>query len=358
MANSNSQYSWRQGPGGLRYDPSMPEWLKRQFVWQDGGEGGNGQWVLPEAARDEEGNELMLADDRGDIVANGESVLQEGKTARWIPGLGWAANIADTDSTGKFERRQRRGKIIAGTIIGGSALAGMALAGAGGAGAAGGAGGSSGLAATVPADLALSGGAVAPGYTLAEIPAITGAGGTAAGGGGLAGLGAASSGGGGGLAASVPADLALSTGGAGASTALDAMPAIQQAGGGSSMLSQAYNAAGGAQGIARMGMGLAGLGAAASGDGGGNGGETDPQNIIEQMANANRVDHNTPIGNRRWAKDPATGRWTVTDSMSPVEQENFGNVQTLNAGVTQAARDRLAALLAQPRRRYDRPYGT
>lgn len=187
----------------------------------------------------------------------------------------------------------------------------------------------------------------ATGTALDAMPTIQQAGGA----GGLSGLGQAASGG-----ASVPGDMALSTGG-GASTALDAMPAIQQAGSGSSMLGQAYNAVGGAQGIARMGLGLASLGAASSG-GGGSGGETDPQNIIEQMANANRVDQNTPIGSRRWSQDPATGRWTVNDSMSPTEQANFEGVQGLNSSVTQMARDRLAALLAKPTQRYDRPLGS
>lgn len=345
MPDSNSQYAWRQGLGGLRYDPSMPEWLRRQYEWQEGEGGGSGQWVMRDAPVDEEGNTLILADDRGDIVANGENELIDGKTARWIPGLGWAANADDTRSTGKFERRQRRNQMIAGTIIGGSALAGLALAG--GAGAAGGAAaggeglGAAGGAGGLGLELGAGGNGVLQGGS-----AVTGWAPTGGSAGGLAGLGQAAAGGGG----VAPEGLGLALegygGGAGAAGA-----------GGSSMLSQAYNAVGGAQGIGRLGMGLASLGAASSG-GGGSGGETDPQNIIEQMANANRVDHNTPIGNRRWTKDPVTGRWTVTDSMSPEEQANFSNVQGLNSSVTQMARDRLAALLAQPRKRYDRPYGS
>jgi hypothetical protein len=348
---TNSSIPWRT-QGGLQYDPNMPEWLRRQFR-QVGGEDGTGtRMELEGLPMDEQGNQVMFADDRGDIYANGERALQEGRSARFIPGLGWVANAADTDSTGKFESRRRRSQMIAALMVGGGAAAG--LAGVGAAGAAGAGAAEGGLAATIPADIALSGGAAGSSIPLAEIPAITGAGGASTAG-GLSGLGAASSGGG--LAASVPADLALSTGGAGASTALAEMPAIAQAGGGGSLLSQGYNALGGASGIARTGLGLASLGAAASG-GGGQGGETNPQSIIEQMAAANRVDHNTPIGSRRWSQDPATGRWTVNDAMSPEEQANFEGVQGLNASSTQVARDRLAALLAKPVRRYDRPLGT
>jgi hypothetical protein len=185
-------------------------------------------------------------------------------------------------------------------------------------------------------------------------------------GGGLASLGAESLGGGGGAAsgALTPAEMAGGvdvgyTGAAGeplAATGSSSAGPASLANGGSG-LGSVVDAMGGPQGVARMAGGLASLGAA--GGGGGGGGSGDANSIIEQMAQANRVDHNTPIGSRRWSQDPATGRWTVNDSMSETEQANFGNVQQLNAGVTGMARDRLAQLLAQgPRQRYDRPLGT
>lgn len=113
--------------------------------------------------------------------------------------------------------------------------------------------------------------------------------------------------------------------------------------------------------LARGAMGLAALGAG-GGSGGGSGGSggnsDDPGSIIEQMARANRVDQNTPLGSRRWSQDPATGQWTVNDTMDPAEASNFKNVQGMNSSITDMARARLAALLAQPQRpRADRPFG-
>lgn len=346
MPSSNSQLAWRAGDS-LQYHPDMPDWLKRQFIYQDGGEaGGPGQWVMPDAPVDENGNQLVLADDRGDIIANGELALREGRAARYIPGLGWAANLADTDSTGKFERRQRRGKIIAGTIIGGAALAGMAGVGAAGAGA--GAGSAApGAGFTIGAEGAAGVGAGATG----------GASFSGLGGGGLAGLGeAVGSGGGSSSAATVPENLALSQGAGGASPALAEIPAIQQAGGATPGLwDRAVSSLGGYGNIARGALGLASLGAAREGT---SGGETNPQSIIEQMANANRVNHNTPFGSRAWSQG-ADGRWTVNDSLSPEEQANYEGVRGLNSNVTNTARDRLAAFMAQaPRGRYDRPLGS
>lgn len=99
---------------------------------------------------------------------------------------------------------------------------------------------------------------------------------------------------------------------------------------------------------ARLGMGLAALGAGATGSkptGGAAG--SDMGSIIEQMAQANRVNQTTPIGSRQWTHNP-DGSWSVNDSMSAPEQENFTNVQGLNAGVTGMGRDRLAAFLANP----------
>lgn len=107
----------------------------------------------------------------------------------------------------------------------------------------------------------------------------------------------------------------------------------------------------------RAALGLASLGAGLGGGsgGGGGGGSGDANSIIEQMANANRVNHNTPLGSRNWAKGP-DGRWTMNDTMDPAEEANFRNVQGMNASVTDMARQRLAALLAQgPSPRADRP---
>lgn len=106
--------------------------------------------------------------------------------------------------------------------------------------------------------------------------------------------------------------------------------------------------------------GLAGLGVAAAGasHGGSGGGNTDPASIIQQMADANRVNQNTPFGSRNWVQGP-DGRWTVNDTLSEPEAANFANVQQLNSGVTGMARGKLAELLAAgPRQRYDRPLGT
>jgi hypothetical protein len=107
---------------------------------------------------------------------------------------------------------------------------------------------------------------------------------------------------------------------------------------------------------ARLGLGLASLGASAAGTGShANGTPTDAGSIIDQMANANRVDQNTPIGSRAWSQGP-DGRWTVNDTMSAPEQANFENVQGMNAGMTGYTRDMLARLLSAPARgRADAP---
>lgn len=338
----------------------LPEWLRRQYEQQTSGSdaGSESSYFGPGAVvRDAQGREVLLLNDDGSS-SHDDRQINEGAESnrRFDEDLGWVTDLANTNEE-KFKERMRRNRAIALSVIGGMAAAGaggLLGAGAGEAGMVAGAG--EGLAATIPADLAVGGGAAAPGYTLAEIPAIVGGGGAAAGGGagGLAALGEAA--GGGGMAATIPGDIAMNTA-VGSSTALDAMPAIQAAGGGSSGIGRIVQGMGGAQNIARLG--LAGLGAATSSGGGGGGGETNPQSIIEQMAQANRVDHNTPIGSRRWSQDPATGRWTVNDTMSDIEAANFGQVQGMNADVTRMGRDRLAALLAAPaRQRYDRPLGT
>lgn len=235
------------------------------------------------------------------------------------------------------------------TVAVSAALGGAAGLHAMGAGAAG---GSAGLAATIPEDIALGGSAYGGGTALADAPAILSmeqAGLGTAGAGGLSGLGEAASNI---PQAQVPGDLPLNPGSPGASPPLADMPAIQQPGGNGLL-----NSLGGANNLARGALGLYGLGAN-SRNGGGSGGSTDPASIIEQMANVNRVDHNTPLGSRRWSQG-TDGRWTVNDTMDPAEEANFRNVQGLNTNVTGSARDRLAAVLAQPpRQRYDRPLGS
>jgi hypothetical protein len=122
--------------------------------------------------------------------------------------------------------------------------------------------------------------------------------------------------------------------------------------GGGSLLSSL----GGAQNVARLGMGLASLGGAGGSSGSSSGGgNSDAQSIIQQMAQANRVNQNTPFGSRKWTQGP-NGQWQVDDTLSAPEQANFENVQGMNADVTGMARQRLAALLAQPQRgRADAP---
>lgn len=99
---------------------------------------------------------------------------------------------------------------------------------------------------------------------------------------------------------------------------------------------------------ARLGIGVGSALAGASGSShGGGGAGNDMSSIIEQMANANRVNQNTPIGSRQWVHNQ-DGTWTVNDALSKPEQQNFENVQGMNADVTGMARQRLAQLLAQP----------
>lgn len=104
--------------------------------------------------------------------------------------------------------------------------------------------------------------------------------------------------------------------------------------------------------IARGAAGLAALGGSGggsggSGGGGGSGSAGDAGSIIDQMAQANRVNWNTPMGSRNWSRD-ANGQWTVNDTLNPAEQANFEGVQGLNSSVTDMARQRLAALLTRP----------
>ena len=115
----------------------------------------------------------------------------------------------------------------------------------------------------------------------------------------------------------------------------------------------------GVGGLAATIAGLTGGGGTGNTSGGGGdggaGGNDDVRNLIDQMANVNRYDQVNPFGSRHWTQD-ANGRWTVTDSLSPVEQQNLEGVQGLNSGITNMAHERLAQLMAQAARpRADRP---
>lgn len=215
----------------------------------------------------------------------------------------------------------------------------------GAAGAAGGAAGGAGsLGGAVGAGAGAAGGATGltplTGVTLAPETAI-GTMGTygGAGPGGLASLGAS-----GGSGAGVPVtDLSVPAAGGSGSP---------------SLLSQAGSAiANNPAQAARLGLGLAALGGAAhsANSSGSAGASTDPNSIIEQMANANRVNWNTPLGSRAWTHNQ-DGTWAVNDTLNPKEQANFENVQGMNSGVTDYAKQALARLLsAGPTPRADRP---
>lgn len=172
------------------------------------------------------------------------------------------------------------------------------------------------------------------------------AGGAGAGGGGLAGLGAAE-GAGAGLTPLTGVQLAPET-------AIGTMG--EYAGGSPSLLSQAGSAIANNPGqAARLGLGLAALGGAAHSSNASGGAGTDTNSIIEQMANANRVNWKTPLGSRDWTHN-ADGTWGVNDTLNPAEQANFENVQGMNSGVTDYAKQALARLLsAGPAPRADRP---
>lgn len=364
--NSTSRYRAR-----LRSDPSaLPEYLRQQ--WQEmanSGDGGTGSTMSAPGSvlRDSEGNEVVLLEDNGTLsgdVANDGNIAEGVDVAsvrRWDPDLGWVMP-AEYLNQDKFDRRHRRSQAIAGTMMAGGLAGGLLTAGAAGAAGAG------AVAPEGVAGAAGAGGTGAGGLSIEMLPAIaqpemaamgsfpalegigaTGAAGATTGGAsGLAGLGEAAGTPGFSLSAS-------GTGGVGVDS-LAGMGVDGATTAGPSLWDRAVSSLGGYQGIARGALGLASLGAAH--EGGGNGGETNPQSIIEQMANANRVNHNTPFGSRAWSQG-ADGRWTVNDTLSPEEQANYEGVRGINANVTGMTRDRLAALLAAPpRQRYDRPLGS
>jgi hypothetical protein len=225
------------------------------------------------------------------------------------------------------------------TAIGALGEYGGAGALGGGAAAAGGAAGAGGLA-------PLTGVTLAPETAIGTMGTYGGAGG------GLAGLGAS-----GGASGSTGAGLSPLTG-----VQLEPETAIgtmgEYTGGGSpSLLQQAGSAITNNPGqAARLGLGLAAMGGAARSSNTSGGAGTDANSIIEQMANANRVNWNTPLGSRAWDKKP-DGTWAVNDTLNPAEQANFENVQGMNSGVTDYAKQALARLLsAAPAQRADRSF--
>lgn len=359
MANTNDQALYRRYVGqNFSNLDEIPEELRAYLIRQGGGsegEYGGGNFTLDLATlKDKDGRPIFLVNDDGSIHEDHDFNDPENTGRRWDPNWGWVTDAGNVNDNRFKERMRRHGRNALMFIGGMGALgaAGALGAGAGGGAAAGEAAG--GLAANIPSDLVAGVDFAVPtagSVPLVDMPAIVGAGEVGGTAGGLAGLGQAAGGG----AANIPANLVQgvdygAAGGAG--TSLVDMPAIQQAGG-SSGIGRVVDALGGTGNIVR---GLAGLGMVAGGSSGGSG-STDVGDIINQMANVNRVDHNTPIGSRRWTQG-ADGRWSVDDTMSPEEEANFRNVQGLNQGVTQFARDQLAALLARgPRQRYDRPLG-
>lgn len=230
------------------------------------------------------------------------------------------------------------------TMGAGGTLAGLGAAGGLGEAGAAGAGLGAGEAA------AGAGASLAPleGVSLGAAPtfAVPGELATGAGaGGGLAGLGAAGGAGGAGAGAGAGAGLTPLTGVTLAPETSIGSMATYGGGAGSSLLSGLTS---NPAGLARAGLGFAALGGSQNAKPAS--GSTDAGSIIDQMAQANRVNQNTPIGSRAWSKDPNTGQWTVNDTMSPTEQANFTNVQGLNAGMTDSARQALARMLAAPSR--------
>lgn len=124
---------------------------------------------------------------------------------------------------------------------------------------------------------------------------------------------------------------------------------------GSAVDSAVANPYGAARGVAGLGALLAANHGAGGTSSTGLGNPGDVNNIIETMANANRVNQSTPFGSRSWAQGP-DGRWTATDAFSPEEQTNYEGVRGMNADVTKYAMQKLAALMAQPQKSYSGPF--
>lgn len=288
----------------------LPQYLRDQYQSRST-DGVTSHSAPGYVVRDSHGREVVLVKDDGSIDGP-DLQYNEGaeRNIRFDPDLGYVIDFENTNQD-KWDAGHKKRQRIAMMIIAGAGLAGAAAGGIGAAGSAEGlslsAAGSGGVGAgNVGAGVTGGFGAAAP---AAASGLVGGAGAT---GGGLAGLGTSGS---------------------------------------------LLNNLGGANNLVRGAMGLASLGAGSSGGGSG-GGNTDAGSIIEQMANANRVNHNTPLGSREWTQGQ-DGRWTVNDTMDPTEAANFRNVQGMNTDVTGEARRRFAAILAAPpRQRYDRPLGS
>lgn len=356
-----SQYVPGGGGGseGFFNPDQAPDWLKGQYQSVDQSEGGNGFKKLGGSLRDKNGREVHQI---------GENDSDE-KVIDWNGGKVWYdPELGPVTTPDNVERKDRGGTM---EKVGKGALAAAALYVTGGMAGMYGAPGAAAAGEMVgPAASNMA-------FDFSTMPALDA---TTVGGLGADFVPSAATGGGGGLGAlgaegelvgppasamNFGADSMASLPETVLNTQGDFIPSLSPTTVGSmgtkpSLLSQASQYAMKNPGmIARGAMGLAALGAGSGGGGGGGpGGNTDASSIIDQMAQANRVNQNTPLGSRNWVKDPVSGQWTVNDTMNPNEQANFTNVQGLNGGITDMARARLAALLAQPpRQRADRPIG-
>lgn len=356
--------------GDANWLATLPPWLQkqvRQVQYNTGGDGGQmaSRWVAGDSGgfgtgdqdsggfiRDEKGNQVyQLGDWDGTGVGHGGFTVTDPKQIRHDPVLGDVVDPQYIKSVKKLGPNYAMlaavlGAGALGTFAGlGAEAAGGAAAGTGAAeGAAGAAAGGSGL-------TPLTGVTLAPEASFLPMGEIGGGAAAAGGGGGLAELGGAGAAGGGGGAAG---------GAAGGGMAPVTDLSVQAAGGAGSSAGGAgsglLSAVGGPSGAARLAGGLAALGGShGSSSGTASGASTDPNSIIEQMAQANRVNQNTPLGSRNWVHNQ-DGTWTVNDTMNPAEQDNFQNVQGLNAGMTDYSRQALARMLSQPApQRADRP---
>jgi hypothetical protein len=329
----------------------MPDWLRSQVQTVDT-EGGSRN-VLGSASDqqlyDKSGQPVQQLGNEGSWYGDGDGSVLDWSKVRYDPDLGLVTSPDNTkhvkakstqnfQTIGQLLALAAAGGAVAGVLPAGeAAAAGAGAAGGAGAGAGAAAGGASALPITNTGLGALFQGApgLAPGVGGSEAAWLAGAGGGAGagagGGSGLANLGTQS-----------PAPVTdLSTNAA----ANGASRGVLGSGLSGSQLANG----------ARLVGGLASLGAAGAGAGSSNssgGLATDPNSIIDQMAQANRVNQNTPFGSRAWSKDPQTGQWTVNDTLSAPEQANFTNVQGLNASTTDMARQRLAQMLATPQQTF------
>lgn len=350
--NSNSSLRWRDpNTGQLVYDPNMPEWLRNQFTQDVVGDGQLGEMRLRDGVPvDEQGNQLMLADDRGDIYARGERALRDGTSAQWIPGLGYAARMSDTDSTGKFEARHRRSQMIAAAMMLGGVAGGFATAGAGVAPELAASG-------TMPVDLGAGGNGV-----LSSAGATQG--GTFGGslGGGSVGTGASTGAafgspgfGGTGLELGAGASsMPLGSGGYGITGGATGSTAM---GGGLGLGSLGGEAVGGSSLLGTAGMTSGGSSMPFSWEDAGNligdawnaFGPNSPSNLGEQQRSydremwaealrANRPNISNPFMSQQWSRD-ANGNWNLNQSLNPQDQGRLDQFRDIAANRMTAAQN-------------------